>query len=110
MSAFTSFRAPRGFGFTDASSSTWTFERASRSPSREVIVTVNARRRRAREGPGVSRASPRDEVLSDAAAAEERSATLALVDELAMLAADLWFAGRLDRFPVQEEAPDGDDD
>ncbi len=34
---------------------------------------------------------------------------LALVDELAMLAADLWFAGKLDQFPVHEEPPDADD-
>ncbi|MFO0570200.1 MAG: hypothetical protein U0263_31445 [Polyangiaceae bacterium] len=39
----------------------------------------------------------------------DRTATYALIDELAVLAADLWFAGRLDDFPSHEETEDGDD-
>lgn len=73
-------------------------------------MTVNAKKRRAREGPAVHHARPRDESLSDAAAAEERTATLALIDELAALAAELWFAGRLDACLVQEEGRDDDED
>lgn len=42
------------------------------------------------------------------AAPEELPAMLALVDELASLAADLWFAGKLDHFSLEEEPPDGD--
>jgi hypothetical protein len=42
------------------------------------------------------------------AAPEELPAMLALVDELASLAADLWFAGRLDDFSLEAEPPDDD--
>jgi hypothetical protein len=42
------------------------------------------------------------------AAPKELPAMLALVDELASLAADLWFAGKLDHFSLAEEPPDGD--
>lgn len=41
-------------------------------------------------------------------AASDGSAILALVDELAVLAADLWSEGRLQNFPVDEESPDAD--
>jgi hypothetical protein len=43
-------------------------------------------------------------------AARERRAMLALVDELASLAAGLWFAGKLDHFAPEKEPADGDDD
>jgi hypothetical protein len=40
---------------------------------------------------------------------EQQMATiLALVDELALLAADLWFAGRLDPLPLEPEPDDED--
>jgi hypothetical protein len=40
---------------------------------------------------------------------QQQTATiLALVDELALLAADLWFAGKLDAFPFEPEADDED--
>ncbi len=42
------------------------------------------------------------------AAPQNLAAMLALVDELAALAADLWFAGNLDHFPIDEEPPDDD--
>jgi len=42
------------------------------------------------------------------AAPEELPAMLALVDELAWLAADLWFAGKLDDFSFEEGPRDGD--
>jgi hypothetical protein len=48
------------------------------------------------------------EATSDGATAREERATVALVDELASLAADLWFAGKLDHFPPGRD--DGDDD
>ena len=71
-------------------------------------MTAKARPR-APDGPGLRRANPRD-APSDDDASEHRAARLALVDELAVLAADLWFAGQLDLFPVHEEAADGDDE
>jgi hypothetical protein len=40
---------------------------------------------------------------------QQQTATiLALVDELALLAADLWFAGKLDAFPLEPEPDDED--
>jgi hypothetical protein len=40
---------------------------------------------------------------------EQQMATIvALVDELALLAADLWFAGRLDPLPLEPEPDDED--
>jgi len=42
------------------------------------------------------------------AAPEEQPTMIALVDELASLAADLWFAGKLDDFSLEEEPRDGD--
>jgi hypothetical protein len=50
------------------------------------------------------------EATSDGATAREQHAIVALVDELASLAADLWFAGKLDAFPPEKEPADGDDD
>jgi len=47
---------------------------------------------------------------SDGATAREQRAIVALVDELASLAAGLWFAGKLDHFPPEKEPADGDDD
>ena len=44
------------------------------------------------------------------AARQEPSAILALVDDLAVLAADLWFEGKLEKFPVHEEPLDADDE
>lgn len=44
------------------------------------------------------------------AAPPEAPAILALVDALAVLAADLWFAGELDQFHGEEELPDAEDD
>lgn len=38
---------------------------------------------------------------------DDVAALLALVDELAVLAADLWFAGRLDGFPAPPAPVDG---
>jgi hypothetical protein len=49
------------------------------------------------------RRRPRNE-----AAPEELPAMLAFVDELASLAADLWFAGKLDHVSLEAEPPDGD--
>jgi hypothetical protein len=49
-------------------------------------------------------------LTSDGAAAPGRRAMLSFVDELASLAADLWFAGKLEFFPAEEEPADGDDD
>lgn len=63
-----------------------------------------------REGPGLRRASAPDVLVPDGATADQRSAILALVDELAVLAADLWFAGKLDEFPLEEEPADAEDD
>jgi hypothetical protein len=51
-----------------------------------------------------SNATPFDE------ANEDRSVILALVDELAFLAAELWFAGKFDHCGPEEESPDVDDD
>jgi hypothetical protein len=39
----------------------------------------------------------------------ELSAMLALVDEIAVLAADLWFAGKLDGPPTNQDRPHEDD-
>ncbi len=72
-------------------------------------MTVAAKERRAREGPGPRRATPR-EIARVGADSEDRQALLSLVDDLAVLAADLWFAGRLDRFPVHEATVDEDED
>jgi len=99
-----------GLAVADASPSTWTVERASRSPSREAIVTARAKAYRAREGPGLRRANACESAPSADATADQRSAILALVDELATLAADLWFAKKLENFPVHEESRDVDDD
>ncbi len=44
------------------------------------------------------------------AAPPEPSDILALVDDIAVLAADLWFAGELDHFRVEKELPGGEDD
>lgn len=41
---------------------------------------------------------------------DEQSAIVALVDELAILAADLWLAGKLDGFASHEEAGDDEDE
>jgi hypothetical protein len=43
-------------------------------------------------------------------ASPELSDILALVDEIAVLAADLWFAGELDHFRVEKELPGAEDD
>ncbi len=41
---------------------------------------------------------------------DQRAAILALVDELALLAADLWAEGKLDNFTFNEDPPDADPD
>jgi hypothetical protein len=56
------------------------------------------------------RAKQRTEDPSSRATQEELSAILEIVDALALLAADLWFEGKLDRFPVAEEFSDGEED
>jgi len=43
-------------------------------------------------------------------AGDESAAILALVDNLATLAADLWFAGKLASFSDDQEPPDANDD
>lgn len=43
-------------------------------------------------------------------AGETDRAILALVDELANFAAELWFTGKLDHFPPDEESDDEDDE
>jgi hypothetical protein len=43
-------------------------------------------------------------------ACEDAAAILSLADELGRLAADLWFAGKLDQLPPCEEPPDADED
>ena len=43
-------------------------------------------------------------------AAETDRAILALVAELAIFAAELWFTGKLDHFPPDEESDDEDDE
>ena len=73
-------------------------------------MTTPARARRAREGPALRRAGALDDAPLRDARAGERSAILALVDELAILAADLWFAEKLDNFPVHEESADAPED
>lgn len=62
------------------------------------------------EGPGLRRTSAREVPVPDGATADQRPAILALVDELAVLAADLWFAGKLDQFPLEEEPADAEDE
>ena len=73
-------------------------------------MTARVKERRAREGPGIRRADPPEIGLARADAEREHLELLKLVDDLAVLAADLWFAGRLDLFPVHKEAADGDDE
>lgn len=41
---------------------------------------------------------------------DDVSGMLPLVDALALLAADLWFAGKLDHFPLDEVAADVEDE
>jgi hypothetical protein len=43
-------------------------------------------------------------------AGETNHGILALVDELAILAAELWFAGKLEPFPPDEESDDDEDE
>jgi hypothetical protein len=49
-------------------------------------------------------------VAQEEATAGQPSDILRLLDELASLAADLWFEGRLDEFPIDEESLDTNDD
>lgn len=63
-------------------------------------MTARAKAYCASEGPSIRRATFRG---NPPARDEEKEVVLALVDELAVLAAELWFAGRLDRFPMEEE-------
>ena len=51
----------------------------------------------------IRRAFPRHSASRQASLHNEESAIVALVDELAILTADLWFAGRLKSFSTQEE-------
>ncbi len=44
------------------------------------------------------------------AAQPDLSDILALVDDIAVLAADLWFAGELDHFRVEKELPVAEED
>lgn len=68
-------------------------------------MAAPARERRAREGPGLHRVASPD----DARASDEARALAVLVDDLAVLAADLWFSGKLDAFPPDEDAADEDE-
>jgi hypothetical protein len=54
--------------------------------------------------------SQHNEALNHASLRDEQSAIVALVDELAILAADLLIAGKLDGFSLQEEPEDDDDE
>jgi hypothetical protein len=57
--------------------------------------------------PGLAQARPRHrESVVDV----EVSGMLPLVDALAVLAADLWFAGKLDQYPLEEEFIDVEDE
>ena len=73
-------------------------------------MTARARASRAREGPGLRRADAREAPAPSDGTGDQRSAILALVDDLAVLAADLWFEGKLEKFPVHEESLDADDE
>lgn len=73
-------------------------------------MAAPARQNEEPASPGVVRARPRRRAEPAEVMTEERSAILALVDELAVLAADLWFAGKLDQFPLEEEPADAEDD
>jgi hypothetical protein len=57
---------------------------------------------------GHSRRDDDGAARSGDATPHDRSAMLALIDELASLAADLWFVGKLDRFPLEEQPVDDD--
>jgi hypothetical protein len=57
------------------------------------------------------RAAPECDVTPNHASLDdEQSAIVALVDELATLAADLWLEGKLDAFPLIEEPDDEADE
>lgn len=71
-------------------------------------MTAKARACRPGEHPEARPANTQDGALSDEAARRELSAMLAIADALASLAADLWFAGKLDQLPREEEQ--GDDE
>jgi len=58
----------------------------------------------------LARAGARNGRPCGTATAQDESAIFALVDELAVLAADLWSEGRLEDFPADEESPDADAD
>jgi class 3 adenylate cyclase len=76
---------------------------------REAVVTAHARKPGARDRPPIRRTRSREDEVPPDAADEAHGVLLALVDELAVLAADLWFAGRLECPSVEEEVPDDDD-
>lgn len=62
---------------------------------------------------GAGPATRRDDVARARAvntAPPGQSAILALVDEIAVLAADLWFAGKLDHLRSGQEMPSAEDD
>ena len=68
--------------------------------------------KRSKSPPGevvpIRRAVPRYVASPHTSLRDEQSAIVALVDELAILAADLWFAGKL--YSFSEEEPDNDSD
>ncbi len=71
-------------------------------------MTAKARAVRMRQHSAARPANTQDGAPPDEAAQRELSAMLAIADALASLAADLWFAGKLDRLPREEEL--GDDE
>jgi hypothetical protein len=66
-------------------------------------------RRATRRHPNHSRTASSNVDPCNSAEAE-RTSILALVDELAVLAAELWFAGKLEDRRAEEETPHVEDD
>ena len=77
---------------------------ARSSPKRRVGLIGERAADPAPTAPAPPRAS--GVVLRDEAAGGDREAILLLAEELGKLAADLWFAGKLDALPAEDEGPD----
>lgn len=71
-------------------------------------MAARAKQQRPSEAPGLRRTTERD-CASAPDADAHRVALLALVDDLAVLAADLWFSGQLDAVPTDEDPADEDE-
>ncbi len=83
--------------------------RAQFAPSAPEARASAVLRRATRRHPNHSRTAP-SSVDPYTGADAERASILALVDELAVLAAELWFEGRLGDGRTEEETRDAEDD